>query len=186
MPTESRPRRQPADETTQPMLVLLAGPPGAGKTTLALAVGEALRWPVIDKDTLKSAMLAAGIAEDLAGPASYDLLLDVGRDLLLHQRLSVLLDSPATYPVVVERATALAREAGATLRVVLCLADRELRTRRLAARVARPSQWAVDASAIEDGRREWAGHLPPETLAIRTERPLLDQVTEVLAYLRGR
>ena len=178
--------RGESDATTHPTLVLLAGPPGAGKTTLALAVGDALRWPVIDKDTLKSAMLASGIADDLAGRASYELLLAVGRDLLLHQRLSVILDSPATYPIVVEWATALAREADATLRVVLCLADRALRTRRLAARVARPSQWAVDASAIEDGRREWAGHLPPETLAIRTERPLPDLVTEVLAYLRGR
>lgn len=171
--------------TTRPTLLLLAGPPGAGKTTLALAVGGALGWPVIDKDTLKSAMLEGGIAEELAGPASYELLLAIGRDLLLHQRLSVILDSPATYPIVVERATALAREADARLRVVMCLADRELRTRRLAARVARSSQWAVDASAIEDGRREWAGHLPPETLAIRTERPLPEQVTEVLASLRG-
>ena len=146
--------RAASDETTRPTLVLLAGPPGAGKTTLALAVGEALRWPVIDKDTLKSALLAVGIADDLAGPASYELLLAVGRDLFLHQRLSVILDSPATYPVVVERATELARAAGAALRVVLCLADRELRTRRMAARVARPSQWVVDASAIEDGQRE--------------------------------
>lgn len=178
--------RAESKATLRPTLLLMAGPPGAGKTALALAAGAALRWPVIDKDTLKSAMLAAGIADDLAGPASYELLLAVGRDLLLHQGLPVILDSPSTYPVVVERATAMAREAGATLRVVLCLANRELRTRRLAARVARPSQWAVDASAIEDGRREWAGHLPPETLAIRTERPLPDLVAEVLAYLRGR
>ena len=66
--------------TPQPTLVLMAGPPGAGKTTLALAIGHARGWPVIDKDTLKSAMLTVGVAEALAGPGSYELLNDLGRD----------------------------------------------------------------------------------------------------------
>jgi predicted kinase len=174
-----------SNDATPPTLVLMAGPPGAGKSTLAIAVGEALRWPVIDKDTLKSALLVVGISEEYAGPASYDLLLEVGRDLL-SQRFSVILDSPATRPVVVERATELARAAGATLRIVLCLADRELRVRRLSARVARPSQWVVDASAIEDGQREWVGHLPPQTLVVRTTRPVAEQAIEVIAFLLGR
>jgi predicted kinase len=182
----SKGEREASDVETRPTLLLLAGPPGAGKTTLALAVGDALRWPVIDKDTLTSAMMASEIPVGLVGRASYELLLAVGRDLLLYQRLPVILDSPATYPIVVERATALAREADAALRVVLCLANRELRTRRLAERVALPSQWRVDTSTIEDGRREWADHLPPETLVIRTERPLPDLVAEVLAYVQGR
>jgi len=34
-------------------LVLMAGLPGAGKTTLAYALGRELGWQVIDKDTYK-------------------------------------------------------------------------------------------------------------------------------------
>src|SRR5579884_3196748 len=57
-----------------PTLVLMAGAPGAGKTTLALAVGRALGWPVVDKDTLKSVLLTAAIANEVAGATSYRLL----------------------------------------------------------------------------------------------------------------
>lgn len=72
------------DNPRSPTLVLMAGPPGAGKTTLALALSRALGWPSVDKDTLKSSMLAAGVPEEIAGRASYDLMFDVGRDLLLY------------------------------------------------------------------------------------------------------
>jgi predicted kinase len=98
------------DGSEQRTLVLMAGLPGAGKTTLALALGRALGWPVVDKDTLKSPLLKLGIANEVAGPASYTLLLALARDLLVHQRLSVILDSPAAYPrVVAGRARSLVR-----------------------------------------------------------------------------
>ena len=102
------------------------GCPGSGKTTLALALSHALGWPMLDKDTLKSVLLTCGIAEALAGPASYEVLLSLGRDLLVEQRLSVILDSPAGYPSVVERAQAIALDGGARLSVILCLAEQGL------------------------------------------------------------
>lgn len=169
-----------------PTLVLMAGAPGAGKTTLALALARALRWPVVDKDTLKSTMLDAGVPDGIAGPASYDLMFAVGRDLLLDQGLSAILDSPAGYPQVIEKAEALAREAGAELRLVLCLAGHPLRNRRLADRTARPSQWTADARIPDDGSSLWIPLLPPGTLTLRTERPIDELLPEILAYVRGR
>jgi predicted kinase len=169
-----------------PTLALMAGPPGAGKTTLALAVGRALGWPVIDKDTLKSALLESGIAESLAGRASYQLLHDVGRDLVVRQGMSVILDSPAAYAIVIERAAAIAAEVGAHLRVVLCLADRDVRNRRMAARETRPSQWNADLGLVGDRWEDWSDHLPADTLVVRTDRPPAELVPAVVAYLMSR
>ena len=98
---------------------MMAGMPGTGKSTVALGLGAALHWPVVDKDTLKSTLLNAGIAEGVAAGAAYDLLLALGRDILVQQKQSVILDSPTTWPITLERAEGLALAAGADLKVVL-------------------------------------------------------------------
>lgn len=163
-------------------LVLLAGLPGAGKTSLALALGAALRWPVLDKDTLKSTLLDLGAAESLAAPASYELLMALTRDLLVTQRLPVILDSPTSYARTVAVATSLAREAGATLKVILCLARQEVRNARITSRAARRSQPVTASTVAGDGRAAFP-HLPATTLALPDDRPLPELVAEALAYL---
>ena len=167
-------------------LVLMAGPPGSGKTTLALMLSRALGWPVVDKDTLKSPMLKAGVPEDIAGPASYDLMFEVGRDLLVRQGLSAILDSPAGYPEVIERAEELARDAGAGLNVVLCLADRDVRNRRLAGRVSEASQWTMDTEILDDGSERWLPLVPASSFTIRTESEVEGLVPSVIEYLSGK
>ena len=166
-------------------LLLMAGPPGSGKTSLAVALSRVLGWPTVDKDTLKSPMLRAGVPEEIAGPASYDLMFEVGRDLLLRQGFSVILDSPAGYPLVIERAKELATEAGANLRFVLCLADHQLRNRRLAERVAMQSQWAADVRILDDGTERWVPLLPAFALAVRTDSPVEGLLPHFIDYLQN-
>ena len=43
----------------RPTLVLVTGPAGSGKTTLAYAVGAALGYPVVSRDAIKEGMAAA-------------------------------------------------------------------------------------------------------------------------------
>lgn len=129
-------------------------------------------------------MLLGDISEALAGPASSSLLFAVGRDLLVEQRLSVILDSPAGYLRVVDQAVALARDGDACLKVILCLADRELRNQRVAARHNRPSQPLKPGGSTTpgDGRQRFA-HLPPGTLYLQTAKPIAILLPEALAYL---
>lgn len=42
--------------TGQPLLVVVQGPPAAGKTTVARGIAERLRLPLIAKDTIKEAL----------------------------------------------------------------------------------------------------------------------------------
>ncbi len=51
---------------TEPYCVALLGPRGAGKTTLAQALGPALGWPVVDTDELIASRVGCPAGEFLA------------------------------------------------------------------------------------------------------------------------
>ena len=164
-------------------LVLLAGSTGTGKSTLAANLGRELGWPVIDKDTFKSTLLAGGVAEVLAAPLAYDLMFAHARDLL-GQGLSVILDSPASYPESVRNARQAASDASARLRVVLCTADQTLRETRLRARTPRISQSSVPDELPMDEARRYA-HLPGDTLKVDTGMPADEVLATVRDYVLG-
>lgn len=165
-------------------LVLMAGMPGTGKTTLALTLGQALGWPVIDKDSLKSPLLTLGVSEELAGPASYALLLEMAHDLLVQQRLSVILDSPGRFPSVLERVQNMTEQVGARLKIIHCIANQELRQQRLTRRVARPSQWTANADLSDEQERQMFEHFPTDILILDTSWPFEQCIAEALAYLQ--
>lgn len=162
-------------------LVLMAGMPGAGKSTLALELGRDLGWPVLDKDTIKTALLEEAVPEDIAAPASYFLPLALCRDLMV-QQLSVIFDSPAAYSDVVKQAQEIAQAAGGTLKIVFCQANRRVRNQRLLERPRRLSQVESDTATDDEILRRFA-HLPPTTLILEMERPLSKLVAEALAYI---
>ncbi len=170
-------------------LVLMAGLPGTGKSTLSLAVGRALGWPVVDKDIFDGLLRTAGISGEAAVSLAYTLMFALARDLLSEQRLPVILDCPAAYPARVEEAGELARSAGARLKVILCLADRDTRNERMARPVPCASrEWRHPArrrpSDVEGDGREQFHHLPPGAFLVRTTRPQAELVADVVAYLR--
>lgn len=169
----------------KPTLLMMAGLPGAGKSTIALEISKTLHWPIVDKDTLKSAALNAAVPEEIAGKLSYDLMFDIANDILVRQQLSVILDSPAGYQVVMRRAQAMAGLANATLKVTLCLADRSIRSRRLTERVPRPSQWLALDPTGEDTWDEQRGFFPKDTLILQTTRPVSELVDASIAYVHS-
>jgi len=164
-------------------LVLMAGMPSTGKTTIALALGRIFGWSVIDKDSLKSPLLTLGVSEELAGSASYALLLEMTHDLLVQQHLSVILDSPGRFLFVLERVQDMTEQVGAHLKIIYCIANRELRNRRFLERVARPSQWMANADISDEMERQMFEHLPIDTLVLDTSHQFEQCVAEALVYL---
>lgn len=178
-----------------PTLVMMAGLPGSGKSTLASVLGRRLSWPVLDQDTVKTCLLALGAEESLAGPASYQVLFDLGRDLVVQQGRSIILDSPSIYPRAVEVGHRLAADSGGRLRMIFCSAGPDLRAERIRTRPSRISQpghpdrpedprWRSDG----DGS-EFYPFLPSATLHVITDRPpdlIADDLVPELSGTTGR
>jgi predicted kinase len=171
----------------RPILVLMAGLPGSGKSTLALAIGGELGWPVVDKDILERVLRNDAVANptDLA----YELSLALMRDLLVEQRQSVILDSPLGNASRLQKVRDLTTIAESRLCVILCLAGRDTRNRRMVRRVDEASRaWREPvrrtASQIaDDGRAQYA-FLGDDAVSLDTTAPLPRQLESVLRHIR--
>ena len=172
-----------------PTLVLMAGLPGAGKSTLASKIGLDLGWVVIDRDTLKDSLLEDSllkekIAEDVAGWAAYESFFKLAHDLLVNQHRSIILDTSTLHRFIFERARALANSAGAEFKVILCEVDEKTRQHRLRTRKKRISQ--VHGHLVPEEAARQFDKLPPElTLKIDTKDPLKKYEEKALAFVSG-
>lgn len=170
-----------------PTLVLMAGLPGVGKSTLATRLGLDLGWVVIDRDNFKDylledAKLKEKIEEDTAGWASYEVFFKNARDLLVHQHQSIILDTSTLRPFIFERAGDLAREAGAEFRVILCQVDEKTRQHRLRTRKQRLSQ-AYSRLVPEEAAKRFDMLLPAHTLKVWTKDPIKKYEEKALEYI---
>lgn len=163
----------------------MAGMPGAGKSTLALALGAEFGMPVIDKDVIVSSLLDRGIAEDLAHSAAYRATFDLAEHMLREQRLSVIVDTPAVYPSTLEWATHLCADASALLIPVLCSADGTVRYDRMAAREGLRSH-STGTTRRPGTARERFAHFPDHTIELDTMGTIDDVVREAISRVRER
>jgi predicted kinase len=169
-------------------LVVFAGLPGTGKSSLARVVARELSAVYFDKDTIKDA--AVNLARDmkiergneLAGALSYDLLIPLARDNLT-LGLSVVLDSPAGYRAFQDKVDGLARDTKADLRVIECICTDETSLRqRLERREDMPDYRTRDWEGYQQARARLEKVTGPR-LVVDTAEPLQVNVRKVLAYV---
>jgi predicted kinase len=164
-------------------LVLMAGLPGAGKSTLASALSRELNWLVIDKDRHKELLLKHEIDEEKAGIATYELAFEIARSVLMRQQASVILDSAALHTFILENAQDIVRSVpNVQLKVILCVADRDLRNRRLRDRPAQITAIRVDPATNADYLQLFK-HLPSDALVLYTNSSREECLAEAKEYL---
>ena len=124
------------------LFIQMSGTPGSGKSTVARGVGQAIDAVIIDHDVSKTALLGTGLEEQMAGKASYEILLALA-PRLLEQGHHVILDSPCLYDILLARGQAIAANAGAQYLYIECqLDDLKALDSRLRGRQRMPSQVA--------------------------------------------
>ncbi|MBL0389184.1 AAA family ATPase [Tumebacillus sp. ITR2] len=167
----------------------MSGVPGSGKSTLARALAKKTGAVVLDHDVVKSALLESDGAEfdtRVAGKMSYDIEWALVESFLA-QGLSVILDSPCLYTVMVEKGTALAYKHQATYKYVECILEdiHEIDT-RLQTRPALTSQnrqvTSKETFLAAFGTSQKPTHTQP--LLVDSSRPLDSYLDKVLAYVQ--
>lgn len=163
------------------VLIQMHGEPGSGKTTLARALAPRVPAVHLDKDVVMTAIMKVRIPRDLAGPASYETLWDLSR-ALIEQGRSVIVDSPAYWPIIEERGRGVARATGAAYMMIETRCDdaieieRRLREREaLASNPRERLDWLAVPGTSEPAR---------ERLVIDSRQSVEAMVAEALAYLR--
>ena len=170
-------------QDTHLTLALMAGLPGAGKSTLAYELSRKLNWHVIDKDRHKEVLLKQGLDEEEAGNAAYELAFDTAYNVLVRQQASVILDSAALHTFILDKALNLLEKVPqARLKAILCIADHDLRNKRLRSRPEQITNIRANPETIADYLRLFE-HLPPHTLKLYTINPLHEYLEEVKNYL---
>ena len=170
---------------TRLTLALMAGLPGAGKTTLSIELGRELGWHVINKDRHKEVLMGMGLDELTAGNAAYELSFDTIREVLISRRASVILDSPALRMFILDNVREIVRcVENVQLKIILCVADRDLRNFRLKNRPAQITNIHVDPETVGEYLRLFQ-HLPlePERLTLQTNHSAEQCLQKAKDYL---
>jgi predicted kinase len=161
-------------------LIVFAGLPGTGKTSLARAVARELRAAYLDKDTIRDGVTEVARemqltqCTELARPVAYALLVSLARDNL-SLGVTVVLDSPARYSAFRDKLENLARTYDASLRLIECICTDEAQLRE---RVERRGSW----ESYQQERIAFE-RLSGPRLVVDTAEPVMLNVRKVMTYL---
>jgi diadenosine tetraphosphate (Ap4A) HIT family hydrolase/predicted kinase len=171
-------------------LVIVAGAPATGKTTLAQAIGVALGLPVITKDDLKEALAEPFTTGDLRwsrqlGSAAYEALFTVA-DRILAAGHGLVLESNFRRGMADAPLRALAKLAPTV--VVVCRTPDALRRRRYGQRAGSRHRVHIEDAILAEWNSDDAEFLIDigvPRLIVDTTDGYAPSVEEVVAFARG-
>jgi predicted kinase len=178
----------------RPLLIVVTGRPGAGKTTLASLLATTIRCPVVGRDAIKEGYVnttgASGSPGDEIARTIYEAFFDVV-SLLLSRRVTLVAEAAFQHKVWAPKLahfTDVAR-----VRLVICSIDAKLaRTRQVERGLADPirEQFHCDeySQAAREGRELPVGdydppHLDVPTLAVNTTNGYEPSLESVVSFV---
>ncbi len=182
--------------TPLPLLIVVTGRPGAGKTSLAHALARAIRCPAICRDEIKEGFVNtagdSGAAEDEVGREIYATFFET-IELLLRRRITLVAEAAFQHKLWGPKLEPL-REI-ARVRIVVCSVDPELaRARHIERGLADPGRERFHGDHAVQAAREGrvlpiGAYDPPRvdvpTLAVDTSDGYRPGFEAIVSFARG-
>jgi adenylylsulfate kinase len=170
------------------MLVVFAGLPGTGKSTLARALAAELHGIVLDKDLIRAALFPPEAIEFSTRQDDFcvAIMLQVARYLFERDpaRVVILDGRPYTRQYQVEQIAAFCRETGCGLRLIECICAPEIAEERLRRAAAAKTHIAGNRDpALYQTMRAQAEPIRLPHLVVDTGDPLEACLTRCRSYL---
>jgi predicted kinase len=176
---------------TAPVLVVLTGLPGTGKSAVADALGAAIPAPVFARDRIEAALWAGGLSAELgAGRAAYDVMTALADEQLTVGQ-PVVLDSVATTATIRDAWRAVATRHAVPMRVIECVcSDAAVHRSRLEQRHRDISGWYElswsDVEEVASRYEPWPATRDGEQrLVLDAVAPLSANVAAALAFTQA-
>jgi predicted kinase len=168
-----------------PSLIVLSGLPGSGKTVLAEGLARSLSIPIFSVGPIEAAMWRAGLDEENAGVAAYEIA-EMLADENLRFRLSVIVD--AVNPVEAPRAAwrNLAAKHRVNLKVIECVcADDTILRQRIESRVhGGAAAHGLTWKGLLQRRAEYEAWTDPRLVLDTSRMAPAQLLTQALGYTR--
>lgn len=170
------------------MIVIIAGLPGTGKSTLARALAQRLPAAVLDKDSIRASVFQPAYVEYSLGQDDFcqEIMLQTAGYLLAkHSKLHVLLDGRAfSRRYQRDRVIEFCSRMGTTWATLECVCSETTALERIAEAVAANNHLAANRTPelYREIRKAWEPIDHPK-LVIDTEENLESCVDQALRYL---